>query len=327
MIDFCILCLSCSDALTDEHIFPEAIGGRIKSAILCKKCNSNVGRKIDAPFLNQKNIQLARSAYQIAGKTGSIPQPFSDKYSAAIDGNQTDFKLNPDYSANLIPTAPEIFITENGLVGIKFSRDAQYRNQIPKIIETSLRRFFAYQEGAALGWSEDQIIYAIQTSIESASYVLPVETHINTELSGKWEIDLRRLFTEHAKIIYEIACLETNGDFSSTSKGNKLRHFLLTESQATGEPTWSLNEMALELGACPILPNELLEFTNQLANQKPHTYHIAIVSREGIVVSTLGFGAMLHIEGLLKDDDSTKIYINEITGWKYGIYDLAHFLP
>jgi hypothetical protein len=313
--------------LTDEHIFPEAIGGRIQYAILCKQCNSNVGRKIDAPFLTQKNIQMARSAYKIAGKTGSIPQPFSEIYTTTLNGVETDFKIKSDFSASFIPTAPEIFISESGAVSMKFNRDVQFAKQIPKIIETSLRRFFASQEGIALGWSEDQIANVIKTSIESAKNLQPVESQINTEISGKWEIDLRRLFSEHVKIIYEIACLETDGNFSSTNKGEKIRSFLYDESLATDDPTWALNEKALELSVCPILPDEIIHITNNLLNQEAHTYHIAIVSREGIVVSTLGFGAMLHIDEFLQDNDSTKIYFNDIKDGTYGVHDLAHFLP
>ena len=55
-------CYICGIILNDknrsiEHIFPNSIGGRLKSStLLCKKCNSNYGRKSEAELSKQLNF-------------------------------------------------------------------------------------------------------------------------------------------------------------------------------------------------------------------------------------------------------------------------------
>ena len=48
-------CFGCKkeSLLTSEHIIPQAIGGRLKAALLCKRCNSTTGRQIDAALADQ----------------------------------------------------------------------------------------------------------------------------------------------------------------------------------------------------------------------------------------------------------------------------------
>lgn len=326
MIKFCVLCLSTESGLTDEHIFPESLGGRIHYSILCADCNSSVGRKIDAPFLEQKNVQLARSAFQISGKTGKVPQPFSETYSAEMDGVATKFKIKSDFSASIVPGAPEIEVTKDGLIAIKLNRDAEFSHQIPKILETSLRRFFASEEGAALGWSLSEQENAIRTSIESASKVEPIKTKISTKISGIWDIDLRRLFAEHVKIIYEIACIETLGAFSRMPQGEKIRTFLYDLAKTSLQPTWTLEEKATELKIAPILPEHLTDFMEKITKQQAHTYCMAIVCKEGVIVNTLGFGAMMHIVQFRAEEDGVKIYFNSIKDGGHGVHDLSNFI-
>jgi len=48
-------CFGCKKEalLTLEHIIPQAIGGRLKAALLCEHCNSTTGRQIDAVLTDQ----------------------------------------------------------------------------------------------------------------------------------------------------------------------------------------------------------------------------------------------------------------------------------
>jgi len=48
-------CFGCKKEalLTLEHIIPQAIGGRLKAALLCEHCNSTTGRQIDAALTDQ----------------------------------------------------------------------------------------------------------------------------------------------------------------------------------------------------------------------------------------------------------------------------------
>jgi len=44
--------------LTDEHLIPEALGGRLISSFLCQDCNSNLGRRAEAVARRDPTIQL-----------------------------------------------------------------------------------------------------------------------------------------------------------------------------------------------------------------------------------------------------------------------------
>lgn len=48
------MCFACTKnrKLTKEHIIPQAIGGRLKAKLYCKKCNSEFGRQLDNEISN-----------------------------------------------------------------------------------------------------------------------------------------------------------------------------------------------------------------------------------------------------------------------------------
>lgn len=46
---FCLYCFT-SDNLSRAHLFPRSIGGKIQEKICCERCNSLIGRKIEAPL-------------------------------------------------------------------------------------------------------------------------------------------------------------------------------------------------------------------------------------------------------------------------------------
>jgi hypothetical protein len=54
----CILCHS-NDDLTDEHIIPEALGGRLFVKFLCKPCNSRLGHSVEPLATQDPSIRLA----------------------------------------------------------------------------------------------------------------------------------------------------------------------------------------------------------------------------------------------------------------------------
>ena len=328
MCDPCILCLQSTEPLTEEHIFPEAAGGRISKQILCKPCNDRLGRRVDAPYLNQKNIQLARVTYQISGKTGNIPQPFSDTYT--IDGSvgQLKIKLDKDFAPRVVPQAPKVWVTESGEVGFSLSRDVKDRKDIPKTIRTVLSRFFNSDEGMRLGWSDEQKKNAIQKSIDRASTVEPRSEQIQSPLGGHWTIELNALFAEHVKVIYEICCIEFGASFINSPSGVRLRSFL--RAQCSDEPeSWGLVDMAKNLNVVPQIPLELEGLIKRLTDESPDTHHIALVTPVGVVCSMLGMGAMFYDEDLNQAPgaaDVAKVYISSVTGGKSGIFCLHEIL-
>lgn len=72
------LCLACTKPreLTNEHIIPQAIGGRLKAPIFCKECNSTFGRELDAEV--SKQFGLIATSLNIKRERGK-PQTFEVK--------------------------------------------------------------------------------------------------------------------------------------------------------------------------------------------------------------------------------------------------------
>ena len=56
--DRCIICLE-NDALTEEHVIPEALGGDLKCEFLCKPCNDRFGWDVEAKARTDPAIRLA----------------------------------------------------------------------------------------------------------------------------------------------------------------------------------------------------------------------------------------------------------------------------
>lgn len=324
----CILCLESNRVLTEEHIFPEAAGGNISKHLLCKTCNDKLGQCVDAPYVNQKHIQLARATYKIRGKTGKVPQPFSDTYS--IDGSESalKIKLDSNFAPRVVPQAPRVWITENGGLGLSLSRDIREIKEIPKIIRTTLMRFFKSEEGMQLGWSEEEKERAIQLSIDEAKQVSPKSEQIQTSLSGSWTIDLNALFVEHVKVIYEICCVEFGNHFRDCASAQRLRTFLLAQCNAAPEP-WERTEVAKHLNVAPQVPPDLDGLIKRLTNSNPYAYHVALVARTSVVCSMLGMGAVFHasdLEQLAITSDVAKVYLSSINGGKSGIFTLGELL-
>ena len=59
----CILCLK-ETSLSKEHIIPEALGGILTCAFLCKDCNSNLGSSVEAEARIDPSIRVAVSNLQ-----------------------------------------------------------------------------------------------------------------------------------------------------------------------------------------------------------------------------------------------------------------------
>lgn len=70
----CIICLNPEDGsnpsrkLTNEHIVPEFIGGKIVVNNVCKECNSTLGHTLEGPLSNNIYFKLYAYFNEIKGK-------------------------------------------------------------------------------------------------------------------------------------------------------------------------------------------------------------------------------------------------------------------
>jgi|SRR5579862_677363 len=322
----CILCLDTTQPLTAEHIFPEAAGGTISRYLLCKPCNDKLGRFVDAHYLEQKHIQLARVVYKIQGKTGKIPQPFSDTYSVDGGESQTRIKLDENFAPRVVPEAPEVWVTKTGDIGFRLFRDVRDRKDIPKIIRTVLSRFFKSDDGKNLKWSEEKQESSIQKAIEEANKIEPKLQQIQSSLGANWTIDKTALFVEYVKVLYEVCCIEFGPNFIGVPSAERLRKFLL--SICTEEPAeWDLEETAKRLNVSA-LPDPS-DFVKRLTNSNPHTYHVAVAMPSGAACSMLGMGAVFGADDMVKSTSSdfgVKVYLSSVSGDRSGVFTLLELL-
>src|ERR1019366_8089269 len=75
----CIFCLQ-EKPPSEEHVFPEAIGGTLVIDRFCKDCNSDLGTRADSALSNHPLIAIARSQLNLPGKRGGVPDPFRDVF-------------------------------------------------------------------------------------------------------------------------------------------------------------------------------------------------------------------------------------------------------
>ena len=68
-------CFSCcqNKALTEEHVIPQALGGKYSAWIYCKDCNDNFGREIDSQL--SKNLGYFSTILKIDRERGEN-QPY-----------------------------------------------------------------------------------------------------------------------------------------------------------------------------------------------------------------------------------------------------------
>lgn len=63
-----------------EHVFPESIVGRYTIKTVCKKCNSDLGSKVDSRITDHWIVSVMRSFMGLSGKIGKVPTLFKHGY-------------------------------------------------------------------------------------------------------------------------------------------------------------------------------------------------------------------------------------------------------
>ena len=70
----CIFCKEekSADQFSDEHVFPETIGGSFHIYTVCKDCNSTLGREVDPKLSEHIFVIPIRYCLGLLGKKGRI---------------------------------------------------------------------------------------------------------------------------------------------------------------------------------------------------------------------------------------------------------------
>lgn len=113
----CIICGSEIQEQSEEHVLPEAIGGKRTIKTVCRRCNSLLGEKVDCLMTEDPAIRFLRARFKIPNKDNNTLNLISDLKKGEYhdeNGNKIVIKdgdgksLPPYYAGN--PT-PEVQIT------------------------------------------------------------------------------------------------------------------------------------------------------------------------------------------------------------------------
>lgn len=133
----CLICRNIKEEFTNEHMFPEVIGGGFILTGVCKACNTALGKNIDAPFVSHRVVGVYRKLFDLRRRDSkgkgkrSIPNPFSGRFEDG-NGNEIYIQFNEGKPmAYHVPKDEAPVYGENGWVGIthlpadKFTTDEE----------------------------------------------------------------------------------------------------------------------------------------------------------------------------------------------------------
>ena len=128
----CIICRTneLKTYASEEHIFPDCIGGTIKTYLVCENYNSKLGDKIDGEFTQQPLIKALRRKYNIKNRDGIVPSNTTKDFGWK-DGRGESVIIGPN--GILEPPKVEIKKSNNKI-------DVNFLGSDKKAIITSLNR-------------------------------------------------------------------------------------------------------------------------------------------------------------------------------------------
>lgn len=164
----CIICHTDNSELSDEHVFPDAIGGGYHIYTVCKKCNSFLGEAVDNPLTDHIIIKLFREDYKLAGKTGKIPSFLLDSEIQNKDNPEEKMKFyideNNELKLKYLPNTKEV-IDENGNTKFEVKVDYSDKDKLAKIQEKKIERY--QKKGFSANLSKPEIVSQKGMTIQS----------------------------------------------------------------------------------------------------------------------------------------------------------------
>jgi hypothetical protein len=200
MTNQCIICrnkFSVKNPRTNEHIIPFAIGGKKIINTVCKKCNSLLGTKIDAPFVDSFLGILHREENNILGRKKVLPSILKGNYK---DSNGVTYQIKNIVSEpEILDKRPEITIHPidnlKSAVNISFKKYGNFTEQEADLL---FQKYFNYinSELAKNGLSS--------LTIEEIKSIPYQHGEFNSgTLSRDITVDMNPFFLEALKIAYE----------------------------------------------------------------------------------------------------------------------------
>ncbi|ADI00993.1 HNH endonuclease [Syntrophothermus lipocalidus] len=134
----CIICLKDlpDEVASQEHIFPEALGGTLVIHEVCRACNSRLGRFVDDPLVNNWLMQAKRMMLRLPGKSGRVPNPLEKGVLANEPGVKVRYEFDADGKPQRLYVIPQVKkVTVEGKERVHIILDKSEEDRLPEILE------------------------------------------------------------------------------------------------------------------------------------------------------------------------------------------------
>ena len=212
----CIFCLQERDS-TLEHIFPDAIGGRLTTDRVCKPCNDHLGAQVDHFLTEHELIILKRAMLGMTNRAGRPINPWAKVFGEGI------LAADPDQRIQIVPDPktgalhPRVMYNrtvvegENGPEAVQVVIDASKANDLPKIVSRERKRLglpdLDAQEMA-------KIVENLKANVQKIE---------QPSVRGSINIDIHDFKRAMLKIVYELAWLWLGDEYLEDPTAAALR--------------------------------------------------------------------------------------------------------
>lgn len=207
----CIFCLNDRPG-SDEHIFPDSIGGSLIINNVCKVCNEQIGRNVDSHLVNHLLMQFARLTKKIKGKKGKIPNPLGKGFLKGENEVELHYKLDEDGHPKSLYVVPKQKVLEDGQV-LQISLDISDQDKLVGIVNKTLKRRGLEEI------SVEEIVNKTQHNL--------IE---NPQMEMSLEFDINKFRKALLKIVYEMAYYWIGEEYLLDPMAGKIREYILSDN-------------------------------------------------------------------------------------------------
>jgi HNH endonuclease len=220
----CFFCLEEREP-TEEHVFPEAIGGTLTIDRVCKACNDFLGAKVDVFLTNHELILIKRAEFGMIDSAGKAIDPMRKMFGVGKLANEPEkrIKLVPDpKTGRLQPRMMHHSIRtkrDDGTEAVQITLDESDIGEVGKILQRERKR-------AGLDPAPDHEIEAYVAAIRQQ--ITSIE---HPEVLYNLRIDTHDFQRGICKIIYELAGLWLGDAYLDDPVAEMFRNIILSGSE------------------------------------------------------------------------------------------------
>lgn len=220
----CIFCLN-DKPPSEEHVFPEAIGGTLTIDRVCRECNNLLNARADRDLIQHPFVKMRRATLRIPDKRGRTLDPFADVFGTGTivgdgRGQKVSIRLDPVTRRPTLRLFPHKIekVGPDGEKEFEYKIDARDAHKLPTILQRERKRLGRPElSPSALDAAVSEVLSRSRTVAET-----PVIRH---QMMLK-ETDPRRGIL---KIAYELAWLWLGDEYLHDESAQNLRRVILSD--------------------------------------------------------------------------------------------------